>query len=558
MFFIKYISLTVLMMSLILFLLNLIFMKKMFKLIIEWKLVTSECLNMNFLLMIDTKSLMFSSCVFMITTSIIVYSKLYMENSNKLTTFIKIIMLFIMSMTILIFSTNMISMLLGWESLGLTSFVLIMFYQNKKSIMSAMYTMIMNRFGDIMILISMLNMMNLNTWSYTSTMINNNITILSLLMVGAFSKSAQIPFSSWLTEAMAAPTPISALVHSSTLVTAGIYLIIRFEESIKYKTINMVIFLISLTTLIMASMNSLTEMDLKKLVALSTLTQLSTMFITVSMNLYELAMFHIVVHAMFKALIFLCSSTFIACNNTQDMRKMKTNEMLPVTTMSINIASLSLCGFPFISGFYSKDLIMEMILVNKLPWVSAIIFYLCMLCTLIYSMKMMTILNMKKSKMTVKNVKEKNEQVISKLILLTPTIVLGNKTNWMININYKIAQVSYTEKILPIVLTTIVATMMNKFYMFNYQEITTPNKMKIFMTMNTYMWFMKNFNLGLKKYTIMFYFLSFKNSEKGMFTKTISTMILTTFKQSKMWFVITHKSYKNINLMIFVSMLMIT
>nr|YP_010999052.1 NADH dehydrogenase subunit 5 [Pealius mori]WPM91810.1 NADH dehydrogenase subunit 5 [Pealius mori] len=520
--------------------------------LIEWKLFTMESMNLEMLIFIDFKSMSFFSCVLLITLAIITYSQFYMESSSKKTQFMKLIILFVASMSILIFSPNMITMIMGWEGLGMTSFILIMFYQNKKSVMSAMYTMIMNRLGDIMIIISMFNMMNLGSWMFYSPIFEKKEMILGFLLIGAFSKSAQIPFSSWLTEAMAAPTPVSALVHSSTLVTAGIYLIIRFELTMKFHSMTKIIMLVSLLTLLMASINSLYEWDIKKLVALSTLSQLSTMFIVISMNLFSLALFHVMMHAMFKALIFLCASSLISFSNTQDIRQMMGMNTMLFTMMSLNSASMALCGLPFMSGFYSKDLIMETASMQNKTWIFNLIFYWAMSTTMIYSMKMSILISTKNSKMKHKKLKEDNMQLVSKMILLLVSIGLGNKLNWMLNINYLIPQINLGQKMLPILMMILFILSMESYI--NKQKklklkINTVKKFK------NYMWFMKSLGFKIKNTALMTYFMVFKNSEKGILTKNNMVMVKTTLMISNIWFTMTHKKFSSINVMILIMLI---
>jgi len=178
------------------------------------------------------------------------------------------------------------------------------------------------------------------------------------VVLAAITKSAQIPFSAWLPAAIAAPTPVSALVHSSTLVTAGVYLIIRFREVLGVRK---VLLIISVLTIFMSGLGANYEIDLKKIIALSTLSQLGVIIISLSLGMVELAYFHLLTHALFKSLLFLCAGVFIHGSfNTQDVRLLGVMGVSgPVTSFYFIGCSLSLCGFPFLSGFYSKDLILE-------------------------------------------------------------------------------------------------------------------------------------------------------------------------------------------------------
>lgn len=179
-----------------------------------------------------------------------------------------------------------------------------------------------------------------------------------IVILAGITKSAQIPFSAWLPAAIAAPTPVSALVHSSTLVTAGVYLLIRFHCLL---SVNNFLFFIGALTIFISGLGANYEIDLKKIIALSTLRQLGVMIITLSLGLYELSFFHLLSHALFKSLLFLCAGVFIhSVTDIQDIRFLGgLHNGCPVSSFYFTACSLSLCGFPFLSGFYSKDLILE-------------------------------------------------------------------------------------------------------------------------------------------------------------------------------------------------------
>lgn len=179
-----------------------------------------------------------------------------------------------------------------------------------------------------------------------------------LVVLAAITKSAQIPFSAWLPAAIAAPTPVSALVHSSTLVTAGVYMLIRFSELLG---INYRLFFISVLTMFMSGLGANFETDLKRIIALSTLRQLGVIIISLSLGMVELAYFHLITHALFKSLLFLCAGVYIhGSTDVQDIRHLGgVRYLAPLTSLYFIGCSLALCGFPFISGFYSKDLILE-------------------------------------------------------------------------------------------------------------------------------------------------------------------------------------------------------
>nr|QCW07966.1 NADH dehydrogenase subunit 5 [Aleyrodidae sp. JXCHN01] len=519
--------------------------------IMEWKITEMECNSMTFNMMADWKSMFFIFTVTLISSSIISYSKFYMPSISK-TKFIKIILTFVASMVMLILSPSMISMLMGWEGLGMSSFILIMFFMNKKSLMSSLYTMIMNRLGDIMLMISIMSLMNFSSWTITCLSMYSNKTTMAILCLSMFSKSAQIPFSSWLTEAMAAPTPVSALVHSSTLVTAGVYMMIRMETMIKFSQTNTMIMVMATMTLMMASMNATLEWDIKKIVALSTLTQLSTMFVSLAINMYKMALFHMLMHAMFKALIFICSSSMISMANTQDIRKISTNNQTSlITTTSFIVANLTLCGFIFMSAFYSKELIIEMMMINKINYMTLLIFYTCMTITMFYSMKTIMFACFLKNKKSMKMMKETLDQKKSKIIILPPTILLGNKMNWMINLNTQIPYMSKMEKTMPPILLLIIVITIKENYL--NSKMNKNSKMKL---MNSYMWFMKNFSIMIKIMILNKMMEASKITETGnlikmttMTKEKISSMVKLNFKLNQ-------KSFKKMMLMMTMTLVM--
>nr|YP_009227724.1 NADH dehydrogenase subunit 5 [Aleurocanthus spiniferus]AHY04219.1 NADH dehydrogenase subunit 5 [Aleurocanthus spiniferus] len=508
---------------------------------LEWKIMDTEFNSMNLAILLDWKAMVFVWTVMLISSSIIIYSKFYMPSQTK-TTFTKLIMAFVASMVLLILSPNLITMVMGWESLGMSSFILIMFFMNKTSLMSSMYTMMVNRLGDITLMIGIMLVMNVNSWSFTSAMMKSSlVAALTFVSISLFSKSAQIPFSSWLTEAMAAPTPVSALVHSSTLVTAGIYIMIRMELSMKIMNMNKLVFTIAVMTLVMASMNAIMELDIKKLVALSTLSQLSTMFMAISINMYKMALFHMLMHATFKALIFICSSSMISMSNTQDLRKMSSSTKTSATTSTmINIASLTLCGLMFSSAFYSKELIMEMMLIKNTNYICTVMFMMCMGVTMFYSLKMIMITSIFKTWITVKMVNEDMNQKTSKLLIMIPSTISGNKMNWLININSDIPYMNFTEKAMPLMAMTITTlAMINMFYTKNLNR-NSMNKMAI-----NLMWFMKNASIYYKFYVFNMMFLTQKITEKGNLNNIVTKIKTITMENQVKKLIFNQSSFKN-------------
>jgi len=252
---------------------------------------------------------------------------------------------------------------LGWDGLGIVSFILVIYYQNPKSLAAGIITALTNRIGDVLLLVSIGWTLNQGHW-FILNIWDSSISTLQIMFIilAAITKRAQVPFSSWLPAAIAAPTPVSALVHSSTLVTAGVFLLIRFYPFLHTcKYFNNTILLVAVVTIFIAGLRATTECDAKKIIALSTLRQLGIIITRLGFNLPNLAFFHILTHALFKALLFICAGSFIDSHlHTQDLRWIgNITNQIPVAVRCVTLANIALCGFPFIAGFYSKDIILE-------------------------------------------------------------------------------------------------------------------------------------------------------------------------------------------------------
>nr|YP_010705023.1 NADH dehydrogenase subunit 5 [Sciocoris lateralis]WCQ78561.1 NADH dehydrogenase subunit 5 [Sciocoris lateralis] len=364
-----------------------------YSLFIEWEAITlnSNCLSMSIYL--DWMSLLFMGSVLFISSMVVLYSHSYMSSDIFKVRFLFIVLMFVLSMMFLIISPNLISILLGWDGLGLVSYCLVIYYQNYKSYNAGMLTILSNRIGDVCILIGISWMLNMGGWNYIYYLsffdYGVSLWLLFLIIISAFTKSAQIPFSSWLPAAMAAPTPVSSLVHSSTLVTAGVYLLIRFSELL-YNFPLHIFLLISTLTMFMSGLAANFEYDLKKIIALSTLSQLGLMMSVLFMGFSLYAYLHMLTHAFFKALMFLCAGLIIHCmNDSQDIRHMgNLINCLPFTCSCFCISNLSLCGFPFMAGFYSKDLILESMMFDFNNVYIYILFYLSIGFTVSYSLRL--------------------------------------------------------------------------------------------------------------------------------------------------------------------------
>nr|YP_009563991.1 NADH dehydrogenase subunit 5 [Alpheus inopinatus]QAX91341.1 NADH dehydrogenase subunit 5 [Alpheus inopinatus] len=335
---------------------------------IEWELVSLNSVSIVGACILDWMSMMFTSFVTFISSMVLFYSGGYMSGDKNINRFLYLVLGFVMSMGFLIISPNLVSILLGWDGLGLISYALVIYYQNEKSANAGMLTALSNRVGDVAILISISIMFSMGGWNFMFMEGLLTPVLLCFIVLAAMTKSAQIPFSAWLPAAMAAPTPVSALVHSSTLVTAGVYLLIRFSPSLGGSVAQGVLLVLASMTMFMAGLGANFETDLKKIIALSTLSQLGVMMTILSLGWAELAFFHLLAHALFKALLFMSAGSIIhSVGDYQDIRVMgRLVGYMPLSVMMINLANLALCGSPFLAGFYSKDLILEVAFMNEL------------------------------------------------------------------------------------------------------------------------------------------------------------------------------------------------
>nr|YP_011002209.1 NADH dehydrogenase subunit 5 [Cazira verrucosa]WPO01457.1 NADH dehydrogenase subunit 5 [Cazira verrucosa] len=433
----KFWSLILLFLGILLLFMGLVFLYKDYSIFFDWEIVTlnSACVSMSVYL--DWMSLIFMGSVLLISSMVILYSYAYMYNDLFSVRFLYIVLLFVLSMMFLIISPNLISILLGWDGLGLVSYCLVIYYQNYKSYNAGMLTILSNRIGDVSILIGIAWLFNMGCWNYIYYLefmcYDTSMWLISLLSLAAFTKSAQIPFSSWLPAAMAAPTPVSALVHSSTLVTAGVYLMIRFSEFLYSYNLDLYL-MVSCLTMFMSGLAANFEYDLKSIIALSTLSQLGLMMTIMFMGYPMNSYFHMLTHAFFKALMFLCAGLIIHCmNDSQDIRYMGyLISCIPFTCSCFCISNLSLCGFPFLSGFYSKDFVLDQMSYNFCNYFIFLLFYLSIGLTVCYSLRLVYFCVSGSSGLTVmSNYNEDLTMLISLIMLTFLSIVTGAFMMWL-------------------------------------------------------------------------------------------------------------------------------
>nr|YP_010447005.1 NADH dehydrogenase subunit 5 [Loxocera sinica]UTM10370.1 NADH dehydrogenase subunit 5 [Loxocera sinica] len=518
-------SITLFMFSMSLFFMSLLFIINNLVYFLEWELLS---LNSNMIVMtflFDWMSLLFMSFVLLISSLVIYYSMEYMMGDLTINRFIMLVLMFVFSMMMLIISPNLISILLGWDGLGLVSYCLVIYYQNIKSYNAGMLTALSNRIGDVALLMAISWMLNYGSWNYIFYLdlmnLEMEMNLIGMLVVlASMTKSAQIPFSSWLPAAMAAPTPVSALVHSSTLVTAGIYLLIRFNILLIDSLIGQLLLLLSGLTMFMSGLGANYEFDLKKIIALSTLSQLGLMMSILSMGYSELAFFHLLTHALFKALLFLCAGAIIHnMNNSQDIRLMGSLSLnMPLTSSCFNVANLALCGMPFLAGFYSKDMILEMVMLSYLNMFSFFLFFFSTGLTVCYSFRLTYYLMTGDMNCGSLNVLNDEGWIMLRGMfgLLFMSIIGGSLLNWLIFNTPLMVCLPFYMKLL----TLIICIMGGLFgYMISCVSLYFYNK-----SYNSYllslffgsMWFMPYISTyGLINYPLSLGFLTIKSFDQG-------------------------------------------
>lgn len=426
--------------SINLFIIALYFILLNIEVFIEYNLLSFNSLSIVIIVFIDWITLFFIRFVLFIAALVTKYRKDYIGLDKSLNRFILLVVLFVLSIIFLIISPNLISILLGWDGLGLVSYILVIYYQNIKSYNAGILTALSNRVGDAALLIAIALIMNFESWNfifYLDFFKNDDIIkiIIFFVILAAITKRAQIPFSSWLPAAIAAPTPVSSLVHSSTLVTAGVYLLIRFRRAFSPIFIDFLLF-ISLFTIFIAGLGANFEFDLKKIIALSTLRQLGLIISILSLGNSDLAFFHLLTHALFKALLFICAGIIIhRLNNCQDIRFIGGLSLyLPVTCTLFNICNLSLCGLPFLSGFYSKDLVVEIISIGYLNLFVYLIFYLSVGLTVCYRFRVVYYTFTGDRNILVLRTLNENRKIILRRIigLVFLVVFMGSILSWVI------------------------------------------------------------------------------------------------------------------------------
>lgn len=363
--------------------------------------INFHSLSIDWEFCIDSMNIFLIFVVIFISSLVHLYSFDYMDNDPHFARFMSYLSLFTFFMLILVCANNFIVMFIGWEGVGLASYLLINFWFTRlQANKAAIKAMLINKIGDFALLVGLVLI-----FRYFETLNYHEVFLLSYLykekmdlicffiFLGCMGKSAQLGLHMWLPDAMEGPTPVSALIHAATMVTAGVFLVIRCSFMFEFAELVLIFISIigSLTAFFGASIG-LMQYDIKKVIAYSTCSQLGLMFVACGLSAYSIAYFHLINHAFFKALLFLCAGSIIhSLNDEQDIRKMGgLKNILPFTYVSMLIASLSLIGFPFFSGFYSKEAILFVTYLDnfKFSHLKFILLYLTSIITVLYSLKL--------------------------------------------------------------------------------------------------------------------------------------------------------------------------
>ncbi len=531
------------------------------------KWIYLDLIQVDWFFCIDSLTVIMLLVVTFISTLVHLYSTEYMEHDPHLARFMSYLSLFTFFMLILITANNFLQLFLGWEGVGLSSYLLINFWFTRiQANKAAIKAMLVNRVGDFFLLIAIFCIyITFNTLNYDITFsmapfftnfyfnfggFNFSIlnTICLLLFIGAMGKSAQIGLHVWLPDAMEGPTPVSALIHAATMVTAGIFLIIRCSFFFEFSPLILqIIVYIGAFTAFFAATTGLFQNDIKKVIAYSTCSQLGYMIFACGLSTYDIAIFHLSNHAFFKALLFLGAGSIIhAVYNEQDMRKLGgLRTLLPFSYSVILIGSLALVGFPFLTGFYSKDLILEAAFAKQTNYAtfSYILGSLSAFCTSFYSTRLLFLVFLAEpngNKLVILKSHESSYRIGFPLFILSILSIIigylskdlfvgigtpfwGNSIFILPNSYIKADAefIPYIYKIIPLILSFIGASSAILIYIFNLNVFIKSNQNKYSIAIVNFLikkWYFDKFYnqyFGLNVLNISYKF-SYKDIDRGL------------------------------------------
>jgi NADH-ubiquinone oxidoreductase chain 5 len=545
--------------------------------------ISTDFLTVSWSFFFDSLVAIMLMIVTFISTLVHLYSTEYMENDPHLARFMSYLSLFTFFMLILVTAGNFLQMFVGWEGVGVSSYLLINFWFTRiQANKAAIKAMLINRIGDFFILLAMFLICSVfksldydlvftlvpflsdytTSISIPADYVNSfDFNILDLicffLFFGAMGKSAQLGLHTWLPDAMEGPTPVSALIHAATMVTAGVFLITRCSFLFEYSPLclNLIMYIGSCTAFF-ASTTGIVQNDMKKIIAYSTCSQLGYMIFACGLSSYEVGIFHLSNHAFFKALLFLSAGVVIhAINDEQDIRRMGgLKRVLPLAYSSVFIGSLALIGFPFLSGFYSKDTILEVAL-SKHTIGSYFCFFLGStgaLFTSFYSCRLIFFVFLaepKGNRISLTRANEGSWRLKSPLFLLAIfSILIGfiskelfigfgadfwNYAIFVLPKNYSLLDVEYldADKLTPLILTLtgiiwaafryfkIVVSVLKKsdcYFVFEHEKYSSHFK-KMYYFLNKKWYFDRIYNQSIGQRILFYgYYLSYKDLDRGI------------------------------------------